>query len=111
MQYLKKLILSKPFLERIPDQSLIVGKNGLKYDRLLATRGKNYVLVYTYTGRLIPVQMGKIAGKKVKVSWFKPADGTTTELGIFDNTGTHVFDPPGEPANGNDWVLILDSIK
>jgi hypothetical protein len=111
MQYLKKLILSKPFLERIPDQSLIAGKNGLKYERLLATRGRNYVLVYTYTGRLIPVQMGKITGKKVKASWFKPADGTTTQIGIFDNTGTHEFDPPGEPTNGNDWVLILDSIK
>jgi hypothetical protein len=111
MQFLKKLMLSRPFLERVPDQSLIAGKNGQKYERLIATRGNDYAMIYTYTGRNIPVQMGKISGAKVKASWFKPADGTTTEIGEFENTGIHEFDAPGEPANGNDWVLILDSVK
>jgi hypothetical protein len=111
MQYLKKLMLSRPFLERVPDQSLIAGENGLKYDYLAATRGNDYAFIYTYTGRNIPVQMGKISGQKVKASWYKPVDGTMTEIGEFENTGIHEFDPPGEPANGNDWVLILDSVK
>lgn len=111
MQFLKKLMLSRPFLERVPDQSLIAGDNVLKYERLIATRGNDYVLIYTYTGRNIPVQMGKIAGSKVKASWYKPADGTITEIGEFENAGTHEFDPPGELANGNDWVLLMDSVK
>jgi hypothetical protein len=111
MQYLKNLILSRPFLERMPDQSLVAGENGEKYERLIATRGNDYALIYTYTGRNIPVQMGKIAGAKVKASWFKPEDGSTSTIGEFDNNGIHDFDPPGEPANGNDWVLVLDSVK
>lgn len=111
MQFLKKLMLSRAFLERVPDQSLIVGENGEKYERLIATRGNDYAMIYTYTGRNIPVQMGKISGSKVKASWFKPADGAITEIGEYENTGTHEFDAPGEPANGNDWVLILDSVK
>ena len=109
MQYLKKLMLSRPFLERIPDQSLIAGENGSKYDHLMATRGNDYAMIYTYTGRNILVQMGKISGEKVKASWYKPADGTSTEIGEFENSGIQEFDPPGEPANGNDWVLVLDS--
>lgn len=111
MQYMKNLMLSRPFLERVPDQSLIAGENGLKYERLIATRGNDYAMVYAYTGRNIPVQMGKITGSKVKASWYKPADGTTTAIGEFENNGTHEFDPPGEPTNGNDWVLLLDSVK
>jgi len=111
MQYLKKLMLSCPFLERVPDQSLITGENGLRYAYLAATRGNDYALIYTYTGRNIPVQMSKISGAKVKASWYKPADGTTIDIGEFENNGTHEFDPPGEPANGNDWVLVLDSVK
>jgi hypothetical protein len=111
VQYLKKLMLSRPFLERVPDQSLIAGENGQKYERLTATRGNDYAMIYTYTGRNIAVTMGKISGLKVKASWYKPSDGTTTEIGEFENTGTHEFDPPGEPAKGNDWVLILDSGK
>jgi hypothetical protein len=111
MQYLKKLMLSRPFLERVPDQSLIAGENGRKYERLIATRGNNYAMIYTYTGKTIPVQMGKIVGEKVKASWFKPSTGVTTIIAEFANTGTHEFDPPGEPVNGNDWVLLLDSMK
>jgi hypothetical protein len=110
MQYLKRLMLSRSFFDRIPDQSLIAGENGQKYDRLIATRGSNYAMIYTYTGRNIPVQLGKIAGAKVKASWYSPVDGTATEIGVFDNAGIHEFNPPGEPAEGNDWVLILDTI-
>lgn len=110
MQYLKKLILSRPFMERVPDQSLIAGENGLKYDFLIATRGTNYAYIYTYNGRKIPVQMEKISGKKVKASWYNPRSGKTQIIGKFANKGTLEFDPPGEAVDGNDWVLILDSI-
>jgi hypothetical protein len=54
--------------------------------------------------------MGRIAGNYVRASWFRPVDGSTTFIGEFENSGVHIFDPPGEPANGNDWVLIIDSL-
>lgn len=111
MIYLKKLMLSRPYFERVPDQSLIQSnKQGKKYDFLIATRGKNYAFVYTYNGRNMPVVMGKIAGQKVKASWYDPRTGETKTIGSFTNKGTHEFDPPGEVKDGNDWVLILDSI-
>jgi len=111
LQYLKKLMLSVSFEDRVPDQSLIAGENGLKYEHLLATRGTDYAMIYTYTGRVIPVQMGKISGDKINASWYNPSDGELTEIGEFDNRGTQQFDPPGEAANGNDWVLLLGSVK
>jgi hypothetical protein len=111
MQHLKRLVLSRPYDERLPDQSLIAHDNGSKYDYLIAARGNNYAFVYTYTGRNIPVQMGRIPGKKVKASWFKPADGSIITIGKFRNNGIREFDPPGNPADGNDWVLILDTLR
>jgi hypothetical protein len=108
MQFLKKLMLSRPYLERVPDQSLIAGENGVKYDYLVATRGTDYALIYTYTGRSIPVQMGKISGNTLKATWFKPSDGTAIYIGEFENTGTFTFETPGEKADGDDWVLVLD---
>ncbi len=111
MQYLKKLILSHPCLDRVNDQTLIAGDNGAKYDYLVATRGDDYAFIYTYTGRNIPVQMGIISGKTIKASWYKPADGTTIYIGKFENEGKCEFDPPGEPTPGNDWVLVLDSAE
>lgn len=109
MIYVKALMLSRPALERVSDQSMIADQ-GEKYNYLIATRGKQYAFVYTYTGRKMKINMGKIEGDKVKASWYNPRDGKSTEIGEFDNKGTLDFDPPGEPKDGNDWVLVLDAI-
>lgn len=107
MQYVKKLVLSKPFFERIPNQSLI-NNQGERYNYLVATSGKNYAFVYTYTGRNIELNMGRYAGKKVKSSWYNPRNGQYIAIGIFENTGgVKTFNPPGEEREGNDWVLVL----
>lgn len=35
MKYLKNLMLTFPFFERVPDQSVIAGTNGERYDRAM----------------------------------------------------------------------------
>ena len=103
-------MLSRPYFERVPDQSLIAGQQGEKYDRLIATRGKNYAFVYTYTGREMEINTGQLPGNKIKASWYDPRNGNITAIGTFSKSKIMKFNPPGKPANGNDWVLILDAI-
>lgn len=108
MVHIKDLMLSRSYFDRVPDQSLIAGEPGKKYDRLFATKGNNYAMIYTYTGRTISVKMDKLTGKSIKASWFNPRDGKYTEIGTFENKGVKEFDAPGEVKDGNDWVLVLD---
>ncbi len=108
MQYLKRLVLSRPFFERVPDQSLIAGDNGTRYDTVIATRGKGYLFAYSYTGRPFQIRMGVISGRQVRASWYSPRDGSVQPIGLFPNDGVRTFTPPGVPAAGNDWVLALD---
>ena len=108
IQYLKALMLSRPFFERVFDPSLVAGDNGTEYNRLISTRGKSYAFIYTYTGRAFDVSLGKITGEKVKAWWYNPRDGSAELLGHFANKGVRSFDPPGQQQNGNDWVLVLD---
>ena len=108
MQYVKKLILSRPYFDRVNDQSLVAGDEGEKYDRILATRGKGYLMAYTYTGRDFKIQLGIISGAKVNAWWYNPRTGLAAKIGTFNNKGIMSFNPPGEKANGNDWVLVLD---
>lgn len=110
MKYLKKLMLSFPYFERIPDQSLIAGNPGEKYEYLVATRGRDFALVYTYTGREMEITMGKTEGAKVEASWFNPRNGEQHSLGEIENKGVRSFDPPGVEEEGNDWVLVLESL-
>lgn len=111
MKYLKELILSRPFLDRVPDQSLVASGQGEGYDYQVATRGNDYAFVYTYNGREIQVTMEKIEGSYITASWYNPRDGQTTKNDTFENRGTRAFRPPGEIQDGNDWVLVLESVK
>ena len=110
MQYLKKLMLSKPYFDRIPDQSLINGNQGERYNYIAATRGKNYAFIYTCNGRNFKLNMGRIKGEKVRATWYNPGNGSKTTIGSFSNKGILPFNPPGKQKDGNDWVLILESI-
>lgn len=108
MKYLKNLILSRPYFERVNDQSIIDGDEGIQYNRVIAARGKNYLFVYTYTGRSFKVKLDKIAGEAA-AWWYSPKDGNTIFIGNFENCATQEFNPPGLEREGNDWVLVIDN--
>jgi hypothetical protein len=108
MQFLKQLMLSRPYFERVPDQSLIAGVNGTGHDYVIATRGTNYLFAYSYSGRPFRIRMGAISGTKVHAWWYNPRDGSARSLGSFGNRGVDTFTPPGHASEGNDWVLVLD---
>ena len=107
MQYLKELMLSKSYFDRVPDQSL-VPDNGERYDRVMATRGKNYAMFYVYNAKAFKVAMNKLNFKPGKATWFSPADSQVIDIKNYTYATEKTFDPPGEKGDGNDWVLILE---
>ena len=110
MQHLARLMLSRPYFERVYDSTVVVDQS-IRYDFIPATRGRSYLFAYTYSGRALTITMGKISGKKIRACWYDPRTGTSQKIGIFDNVETRRFHPPGKPRNGNDWVLILDDVS
>jgi hypothetical protein len=115
MQYGRRLMESRPFLTRVPDDSLIVPADppssvpGAGEKRFAATRDSlgSYAMVYAPVGRSFKVKMGKISGGNVKAWWFNPRTGMATLIGEFANTGEHQFTPP-DKGEALDWVLVLD---
>ena len=115
MQYGRALIESRPFLTRIPDDSIIVtgpvptSVPGAGRYRFVATRDTDgtYAMVYAPIGRSFKVRMEAIKGAKVKAWWFNPRNGRTTAIGTFDNKGEREFTPP-DKGEMIDWVLVLD---
>ena len=106
MKYLKHLMLAFPFFDRVPDQSIISGENGTRYNRLIATRGKDYLMVYNYTGREMAIDFRKISGKTKKVFWMDAATGKILYVGELTNK-IHRIHPEVKGGSGiNDGVLI-----
>ena len=111
MKYIKWLMLSFPFTERVADQSIIAGQNGERYDRVIATRGNDYLLVYNYSGKPMKIDLGKISGAKKNVWWMNPSDGKLTYVGEFDSKVTE-FTYDAAYLRGSDRVLIaVDASK
>ncbi len=106
MKYLRKLMESRPFFERMPDQTLLLNAGG-NNNRLQATRGKDYLFVYAAQGNTIQVQMGKISGKELAAYWYNPRNGEVKEIGRMPKKATMEFVPPTS-GYGQDWVLVVD---
>lgn len=115
MGYGRRLMESRPFLNRVPDDSVIVPADppssvpGAGLKRFVATRDQagTFAMVYVPTGRSFKVRMDKISGGKVKAWWFNPRDGKARLIGQFPNTGEREFTSPDRGEN-LDWVLVLD---
>jgi len=115
MQHGKHLLLSRPFLSRVPDDSVIVtdavptSVPGTGRYRFVATRDEagTYAMVYAPIGRTFKVHMDKIRGPRVKAWWFNPRTGAATAIGEFPNTVERAFTPP-DGGEMLDWILVLD---
>lgn len=105
MKYLKRLMLAFPYFDRVPDQTVIAGQNGERYDRAIATRGKDYILVYNYTGRPMQIDLTKISGAKKKVWWYDTKNGRLEYSGVYDDR-IATFQHDSGYSSGNDRVLI-----
>lgn len=119
----------KTLLSRIPDQSLIEGDQGkaerLSSDRIAAMRtaDSRLAMFYSANGRSIRIRMDKFAAGPMFAWWFNPRNGKwhasgseTPEQHFFASgiasgpgSGVREFDPPGEPGEGTDWVLVLSA--
>ncbi len=115
MQFGRRLLESRPYLTRIPDDSIIVPAEvstsvpGAGRYRFAATRDSHgrYAFVYVPAGRQFSVRMDKVSGEMVTAWWFDPRTGEATKIGEYSNQGVRSFQPPslGESL---DWILVLD---
>ena len=111
MQHLRRLIESRPFLTRVPDQTIVTSDPGAGSTRVQATRDSDgsYAFVYITDGHEVSVDMSTIACGDAAAWWFDPRTGSATEIGTFPNEGSRNFTPPSRGTD-QDWVLVLDDV-
>jgi hypothetical protein len=111
MKFVRRLMEShQPISERVPDQSLILENELPAAERIQATRGKDYIFVYSAAGKPFTVVLGRISGKMLNLSWINPRDGSVLKELPIENKGTHLSTPP-KSGYGEDWVLVLEDAE
>ncbi|MEO0586845.1 MAG: DUF4038 domain-containing protein [Planctomycetota bacterium] len=120
MVWLKRLMLSRPYFDRVPAPELLPDVRDDTRDpwptpgdadpdrahRPVATRDAQgrFAMVYVPTaGQELRVTVQTPCGEAI-ARWFDPRNGTSHDAGRWGD-GTHVF---RSPRAGPDWVLVLD---
>ena len=109
MRHVRALIESRPFLTRIPDQSLLASDPGAGGDHVQATRDAEgrYAFVYSASGQPFQVDTTPLSSETLAAWWYDPRTGHAAAGGRFTRAQTLRFTPP-TTGDGQDWVLVLD---
>jgi hypothetical protein len=118
MIHLKDLVLSRPYLTRVPAQEILVGEpeippiderehfHPLRAAHPCAARGSDgaYAMVYIpNAGQTIRLDLSQFT-TKLKGWWFDPRTGMAYPAGEYPNGRVSVT----TPIAGPDWVLVVD---
>jgi hypothetical protein len=109
MIHLKNLMLSRPFLSRIPDQALLASDPGTGGKHVQATRDSagSYALIYVPASQSVHVRTNWLQGDRLKAWWYDVRSGEAQPIGEFHKGPDWGF---RTPADGPDWVLVLDDM-
>lgn len=106
MQHLRRLVESRPFLSRVPDQSLLVdARAGAEHRR--ACRGDGYACVYLPQGGTVELALGAFAAERVRAWWYDPRTGDAHDAGSKPRADRIELTAPWTGPCA-DWVLVLD---
>lgn len=107
--YLRKLMESRPIINRIPDETIIKEGQGERGEYIAAFKDKNgqFMMAYLPVGKEITVDISFIPSKRINCFWFNPKNAEVTKIGRLRNKKIMSFTPP-TIGKGNDWVLIID---
>ena len=111
MVHLANLMRSRPFHSASPAQDLLAVNVADVAGYMVASSGEGYIFVYTPTGSNVLINRSQVPFGEMEASWYDPRTGIVMEASSQCPPGTDtpcVFDPPGTPGRGNDWILVLD---
>jgi hypothetical protein len=107
VKHLRALMESRPYLNRIPDQTMLRCDAGTGGNHIRATRDSEgrYAFVYLPLPLPVTVSLDVLSGATVNAWWYVPCTGAATWIGQFPASGAQTFSPAGHHP---DWVLVLD---
>ena len=112
VKHLKSLVLSRPYFDRIPDQSL-VSENQIPDEHFVSatkSREGSYAYFYFPTGKKTKLNLAALTGKKFRFTWYDPRTGVSFNGEAPEENQKLLEVTPPSSGRGNDWVLIVDAI-
>lgn len=116
MQWGKRLMLSRPYLTRIPATDRVLVRSdipsawpGEGIYRFAATMDAEgtYLMVYVPVGRQFWIDTTVLQAQELTGWWYNPRNGTSEKIGGVERGKKIGFISP-DPGEELDWILIVD---
>lgn len=108
MLHFRRLMESRPFLDRIPFQQIVKNEYMAETEYNVATRGDDYLMVYLAAGKEVHLDLSLLGWREGKAWWFDCKSGEITAIGSMEMNSIKSF-KPATRLRGNDWVLVIDN--
>ena len=107
MAFLRMLMESRPYFQRIPDQALVreSGEGGLHIQATRDVQGTYAFLYFPMNDQKATVDLGRLKTKELRAWWFDPRTGIGTLIDTKLSTSAQEF---RSPSYGPDWVLVVE---
>jgi hypothetical protein len=107
--WLRQLIESRPQVNRIPDQGMILDAQEDRGMQMVATRSSDgsYAMIYLPYGKKIGVLTTFMHSEILQAWWFNPRNAKAINIGKLKKNERMEFTPPSFGFM-NDWVLVID---
>jgi len=113
LKYINNLLSALPYLQRQPDQSLLLsakkdsiqGKVAIMRDGTIGKNDASYIIAYLSSAQPVVIKTDVIKSQNLNAWWFDPRTGNfeiITEK--FKNTGSY---QPDLKTGEADWVLVI----
>lgn len=108
VKHLKNLMLSRPFLSRIPDMSMVRDRQENDNEFVIATRDAqgSYAMIYFPTGKKMTIDFSGLGATTLISWWYDPRTGISFKGPTVQPIAITVIPPSSGP--GHDWVLVVD---
>jgi len=108
MLNMRRLMQSRPMLDRIPFQELIENVYIPESDYIIATKGKNYAFVYVPGFITAKINLDKLSWKQSVIWKYNPRTGVATKIKEISNKGIEEIKPE-KWARDIDLIWIFDN--
>jgi Protein of unknown function (DUF4038)/Putative collagen-binding domain of a collagenase len=109
--FLRRLIESRPFFARIPDQSVLASATNSHSDHVQSTRARDGSYLFVYipcADQCVSLDLSSMPHGERAAWWYDPRTGIGTRITqSLSASNIEVTTPPYGP----DWVLVVDNTK
>ncbi len=107
--YMKAFFESLEWQKLLPCQEAIVsGPDAAGKDIVAAMAiDSSFFVAYTSYGNEMTIDLSRLKSDTIIAQWYNPRSSDYLKLGEIKKDTKVLFDPPENPARGNDWVLLL----